>query len=740
MAFTSFTDLCNVLELLSEKTAKEGKSALERIFKHLRNNQPELLIPVIRLFCIALDRRRGPFQLGNDKIARLLISTLNIDKSSKDARTLLNYKQSTTDFAQLVRDTIESRVSTPDSNLSFIKVHDYLDQIAQAELKQKEVIFQDLLINILSAREMFWFTRIILKDLRIRLTGENILLLFAPEAKELWATHTDLEFVINATLNPSTKSNQSITIGHSFKPMLSKRAMTLKDPFVKSKMLFVEEKIDGERIMLHKNKDSYKYYTKNYQDDTTRYGTISEGNFTPNIKNQIKSISCILDGEMIAIKNNRVLRFGTLRKFFGHVNDYTNTIDEDVSGATIKYMVFDILNMGNKDLTHLDLQTRKCILDKVVVNNDFIQKLDYNPCDNEMDLQQLLQQALDDKKEGLVVKDPRSQYICGGRGYEWFKCKAGALSSLGYDFDFVIVGGYYGKGSNSGTLVTFLCALIKDKSAMSLEFSTICKISSFKKEEKEYVQEQFDQFGQAFMDKEWLDHPNRNKPDYLIDPKECSIIVEVTGHEFTPLDPKSKDFGFSHTIRFPNFKQMRIDKALEDCESIEDIRNYIDQNHMIVNRAPSLAIELTREQNIPKQPAKKRKGLEIIDRPQKIKKIKATSNILTGYSFICTDELQNLIMEMDGDIGPKGNDIVVENELNNKFSCTEEFIRHIHTSKTLSATNTVIDKCTSYDLSYLSIGNSFLTSQFDLESFKRYPVKDHFKADLVSKIEQIMMQ
>eukprot|EP00835_Amoeboradix_gromovi_P000321 NODE_11_length_46995_cov_0.451872.p4 type:complete len:749 gc:universal NODE_11_length_46995_cov_0.451872:11410-9164(-) len=737
--FSNFTDMCVVLDLLTMKPLPACKKALSNIFSFLKNNHSDLLIPVIRVFCIKLDRKRGPFLLGNDKIARLIIDTVNLDKRSQAARSLLNFKQSDVDFASLCKSVIQDRLNNKSSNISFNELHKYLDQIANAESSVKARIFLELLLR-LSPNEMFWFIRILLKDLKIKLTGEAILLLFAPEAEELWATHTDLEYVVSASLSGVKK--QSLSIGHSFKPMLTKRANKIQDPFTTSsnKTLYIEEKIDGERVILHKLKDNYKFYTKNYQDDTTKYGTIHEGLLTPFIHSSINALDVILDGEMIAIKNGRVLRYGSLRKFFGHKNDYIDAIEEDVSGAQIKFIVFDILKLGPEDLTGLPLEQRKQLLRKVVTDNEYIQVISFKICSMPDILEQMLKTEVLNKKEGIVAKNPLSKYICGGRGPEWYKLKAATLNNMNHDFDMVIVGSYYGRGSNSGKLVSFLCAIIEDKHSMSMRFASICKATSIRKEQLEYIQDKFRDYGIAYLSNNWLIHPNRNKPDFLIDPVECCIIVELSGHEFIPVDENDGLYGFKYTIRFPTTGQIRTDKSLEDCECVKDITAFISNSYMISAFKTQGSSDNSKKEM---KPSRKRKQLSIIHL-KKSKPANTILNVLNGFSFICDIQHQAMVSELGGIIGPIGNDIVVTNDFDNHDCCvTPAFINHIYVNKSLNVSIKLLQthtkfKSNLYDLFQLQAGVNLL----DVVSpswFNAIAVNDEFDTDLIMDLNTLLL-
>lgn len=91
--------------------------------------------------------------------------------------------------------------------------------------------------------------------------------------------------------------------------MLSKKtSINAVEKSMKNEQFWIETKLDGERLVLHKKGSEYKWFSRNSTDYTHLYGGgIAEasgdnGNsFISYIKGQFKPgiDSCILDGEML---------------------------------------------------------------------------------------------------------------------------------------------------------------------------------------------------------------------------------------------------------------------------------------------------------------------------------------------------------------------------------------------------------------------------------------------------------
>jgi len=68
-----------------------------------------------------------------------------------------------------------------------------------------------------------------------------------------------------------------------------------------------------------------------------------------------------------------------------------------------------------------------------------------------------LNEAIDNRLEGIVVKDPDSVYKPSVRsGSGWYKIKPDYMLGLNDDLDCLIIGGYYGSGKCIGTISHFL--------------------------------------------------------------------------------------------------------------------------------------------------------------------------------------------------------------------------------------------------------------------------------------------
>lgn len=92
-----------------------------------------------------------------------------------------------------------------------------------------------------------------------------------------------------------------------------------------------------------------------------------------------------------------------------------------------------------------------------------------------------LNDAIDNKEEGIMVKVPESAYKPNTRKGGWYKIKPEYVNNLMDELDVLVVGGYFGVGHRSGMMSHFLCAVAdrKDGEDKPKRFCSFCKVWSY---------------------------------------------------------------------------------------------------------------------------------------------------------------------------------------------------------------------------------------------------------------------
>ena len=95
-----------------------------------------------------------------------------------------------------------------------------------------------------------------------------------------------------------------------------------------------------------------------------------------------------------------------------------------------------------------------------------------------------LNEAIENRDEGIMVKNPDSIYKPNTRRGGWFKLKPEYVGGLMDELDLLIVGGYFGVGSRGGMLSHFLCGLAAANDGAGADehpttFWSFCKVGYF---------------------------------------------------------------------------------------------------------------------------------------------------------------------------------------------------------------------------------------------------------------------
>jgi len=162
-----------------------------------------------------------------------------------------------------------------------------------------------------------------------------------------------------------------------------------------------EEKVDGWRMLALKDRGHVRLVSRNERDHTWRFPHLVEA------PAKLKPASFILDGEVAVFDEELISRFEWLR----HLNH------GDLATPPL-YMVFDLLQLGEKDYRPEPLKVRRKALEKLVKDQSVILPARRLLSNGMAAWAEVLHRGI----EGYVAKDPESPYV-GGRSLKWIKVK-----------------------------------------------------------------------------------------------------------------------------------------------------------------------------------------------------------------------------------------------------------------------------------------------------------------------------
>jgi bifunctional non-homologous end joining protein LigD len=211
-------------------------------------------------------------------------------------------------------------------------------------------------------------------------------------------------------------------------PMLAE--LGTKEDLTRKNFIY-EPKFDGIRAILYKNKE-LKFVNRKGKDITHRYPELK-------VSNEIKSKSCVLDGEIIIYGKNKIPDFNLLQH--REQLEQKDLILQRSKNNPATFVVFDIMEKDGKNLTNLPLKERRKILNQIITNSARLEKVT-----SSTNGKSLYKKMAEKHFEGVMAKDYLGKYYAGKRKKEWLKVKF--LKSM----DVVIVGYTSGKRNISAIL------------------------------------------------------------------------------------------------------------------------------------------------------------------------------------------------------------------------------------------------------------------------------------------------
>ncbi|KAM8904251.1 DNA ligase 4 isoform 1-T2 [Spinachia spinachia] len=648
-----FLHLCNTLEKIQKSKLRPEKSKIlgdfieswRKFHSALHKDNPKTadsFYSAMRLIVPSFERDRMAYGIKENMLAKLYIDVLGLPKNGPEANKLLNYRTPTTsqgeagDFAGMAYFVLKKRCASP-GTLSIKEVNDFLDSVAINNAgKQKDLVKKSLLhlITQSSALEQKWLIRMILKDMKLGISKETVLQVFHPDAAELYNVNTDLNKVCQQLHSPSVSlSEVSIGLFSAFKPMLAAVANIRNvEKQMGNAPFYIQTKLDGERIQLHKDGDVYKYFSRNAFEYTQQFGgSPLQGSLTPHIHSAFEGhvVNCILDGEMMAYNP-------TTKTFMQKGSKFDiKRLMEDSELQTC-FCVFDVLLVNDQKLGRETLRKRhetlQTVFTPVMGRLHLVPKADARTMHEVVNA---LNDAIDGREEGIMVKDPMSLYKPDKRGGGWLKIKPEYVDGLMDELDLLIVGGYLGKGRRGGMMSHFLCAVAEAPKLgeMPSVFHTLCRIGSG------YTMKELYDLGLKLA-KHWHVYRKNNppasilcgteKPEVYIEP--CnSVIIQVRAAEIVGSDM----YKTNCTLRFPRIEKIRDDKAWHQCMTLAQLDQLrgkasgkLASRHLCINSDEP-------QKKKRKLPAKPKKLVGIIDhfKPQDLSGVTKETDMFEDVEF-----------------------------------------------------------------------------------------------------------
>ncbi|XP_010545385.1 PREDICTED: DNA ligase 4 isoform X2 [Tarenaya hassleriana] len=587
----------NVLVSLFNWIQKSKTSAQKRSkFRKFLDTycKPSDYFAAVRLILPSLDRERGSYGLKESVLATCLIDALGISRDSPDAVRLVNWRKGGTakaganagNFALISFEVLQRRQGMASGGLTIMELNDSLDRLASSENRADKTSVLSTLIQKTNAQEMKWIIMIILKDLKLGMSEKSIFQEFHPDAEDLFNVTCDLKLVCEKLRNRHQRhKRQDIEVGKAVRPQLAMRISDVNAAWKKlhGKSVVAECKFDGDRIQIHKNGTEIHYFSRNFLDHSEYAHAMSDL-----IVRNIEADKCILDGEMLVwdASLNRFAEFGSNQEIAKAAREGLD------SHRQLCYVAFDVLYVGDTSVIHQSLKERHELLRKVV--KPLKGRLEVlvpdgglnahrpsgEPCWSIIahaadDVEKFFKETVENRDEGIVLKDLDSKWEPGDRSGKWLKLKPEYIRA-GADLDVLIIGGYYGSGRRGGEVAQFLVALAErpEANVFPRRFISFCRVGTGLSDDElgsvvsklkpyfrknEYPKKVPPSFYQ-------VTNHSKERPDVWIESPEKSIILSVTSDIRTI---RSEVFAAPYSLRFPRIDRVRYDKPWHECLDVQ---------------------------------------------------------------------------------------------------------------------------------------------------------------------------
>jgi DNA ligase 1 len=332
----------------------------------------------------------------------------------------------------------------------------------------------------------------------------------------------------------------AVRLFHPLGFMLATPVETADDLFdkeladVEAPFLLVEEKYDGIRAQVHKDKNGKVRIFSRTLDEVTEF---------PELAPPIGKLpgELILDGEILAWRDSRPLPFTELQKRLGR-----KTLDMFIQNdIPVKYVAFDLLYQDGELLLDEELTKRKERLDALLRDAPAaIRAAGRTECKNADAVQLVFRNSLEAGHEGIVAKASSSRYTPGRRGGFWFKLKE-PFATL----DVVVTAVEYGHGKRHKVLSDYTFA-VRDGD----------KLLNVGKAYSGLTDAEILEYTDFFLQHTIADRGHLR----TVEP---TVVLEVAFNNIQ----KSKRHESGYALRFPRIVRIRTDKTPSEIDTVETV-------------------------------------------------------------------------------------------------------------------------------------------------------------------------
>jgi DNA ligase-1 len=407
-------------------------------------------------------------------------------------------------------------------------------------IRERELCISSLL-RVSTPTEAKYIVRLLLGDLKLGYYAQTVVRAAARAYEVPEGLIENAAAILGWTASISLASEGTLKLsevkmrpGQFIKPQLAH----LYEPDKVAYPARAEYKLDGSRLQIHKWGTKIWLYSRRGVEKTETLPEIVD------IAGKFHAQNCIVDGEVIAVDDaGNPLPFQALLGRTVPRELKPGELEQRRRTVRVTVKVFDILFLNGLDVASLPLSERRKYLVEVVPVEYMVEGID---CKSEIELMHFYEKAMEEKFEGIMVKNLNAPYEIGQRTYNWLKLKPERDT-----IDCTIVKALYGKGKRAGWYSSFLLA-VRDPSEKKLY--TIGRVSNLPEETMDTLRTMIDNTKSS----------EDNEGVFI----KSSIVVEVTYQEIQETDEYTSGFA----LRVPKVVRFRMDKTVGDIDTVEKLK------------------------------------------------------------------------------------------------------------------------------------------------------------------------
>lgn len=405
---------------------------------------------------------------------------------------------------------------------------------------------------------------------------------------------SDLGYVAQTYLNDGSKglTRMSVIPGVPVFSMLVEREKDAESIMERIPEAMVQPKYDGIRCQIHvgvdegevlsdrvwwkhwqsilscdqrdtffssgKEKKPIRLFSRNLEDMTHMFPEVVEA------AQGLPVTSAIFDSEVIGY-NERTDRFAPFQETMIRKRKYK--VENAQRDVPIKVFVFDVLYLDGNDVTQMSNDERMRIVEEKVAKKGTLNPSGTYTATSAKELQRVFEDTIRRGLEGVVIKDPRSVYRPGVRGFDWIKLKRSSKTGMSDTIDVVIMGYYFGRGKQVNFGMGALLGGLYDRDSDT--FRTVTKIGTG------ITDEQWRKIKHDLVALRVKEKPRQYEvrtqlvPGSWVLPK---IVATVEADEITRSPVHTAGKGKTgYALRFPRLKIWARDRNPEDATTLDEV-------------------------------------------------------------------------------------------------------------------------------------------------------------------------